>query len=149
MEDGFRRGGCRVRQLLPLGKGDLDRNSAKSPGNAVLQEGSTSTRQLQCRSREAGSSPKLCQTFYRRRTEVWGMDLSEMAAEFGSCGQRWEGKRTEEMQNRLEVQFSRKDRMREGSYDGEVGSQGQPQNFVRSSIEGRQKFWGWICPRWA
>ena len=22
-----------------------------------------------------GSSPKLCQTFYRRRTEVWGMDL--------------------------------------------------------------------------
>ena len=25
-----------------------------------------------------GSSPKLCQTFYRRRTEVWGMDLSEL-----------------------------------------------------------------------
>eukprot|EP01043_Picozoa_sp_COSAG02_P071390 COSAG02_NODE_13025_length_1457_cov_1.726269_1_plen_54_part_10 len=33
-----------------------------------------------------GSSPKLCQTFYRRRTEVWGMDLSEVGAEFGSCG---------------------------------------------------------------
>ena len=26
----------------------------------------------------AGSSPKLCQIFYRRRTEVWGMDLSEL-----------------------------------------------------------------------
>ena len=25
-----------------------------------------------------GSSPKLCQIFYRRRTEVWGMDLSEL-----------------------------------------------------------------------
>ena len=25
-----------------------------------------------------GSSPKLCQTFYRRRTEVWGMDPSEL-----------------------------------------------------------------------
>eukprot|EP01043_Picozoa_sp_COSAG02_P028109 COSAG02_NODE_1689_length_11307_cov_50.624911_10_plen_64_part_00 len=25
-----------------------------------------------------GSSPKLCQTFYRRKTEVWGMDLSEL-----------------------------------------------------------------------
>ena len=25
-----------------------------------------------------GSSPKLCQTFYRRRTEVWRMDLSEV-----------------------------------------------------------------------
>ena len=74
------RRGWRVRQLLAVGKGDLDRNSAKSPGNAVLQEGSTSTRQLRCRSREAGSSSKLCQTFYRRRTEVWGMDLSEVDA---------------------------------------------------------------------
>ena len=71
-----------------------------------------------------------------------------MGAEFGSCGHRWEGKRTNEMQNRLEVQFSRKDRMREGSYDGEVGRQGHPQNFVRPSIEGEHKFGGWISQRW-
>eukprot|EP01043_Picozoa_sp_COSAG02_P021583 COSAG02_NODE_1100_length_14582_cov_130.690672_3_plen_81_part_00 len=31
------------------------------------------------------------------------MDLSETGAEFGSCGDRWEGKRTKEMQNRPEV----------------------------------------------
>ena len=77
------------------------------------------------------------------------MDLSEVGAEFGSCGHRWEGKRTKEMQNRLEVQFSRKDRLAQGSYDGEVGRQGHPPNFVRPSIEGEQKFGGWICPRWA
>ena len=76
------------------------------------------------------------------------MDLSEVGAEFGSCGHRWEGKRTKEMQNRLEVQFSRKDRLAQGSYGGEVGRQGHPPNFVRPSIEGEQKFGGWICPRW-
>ena len=76
------------------------------------------------------------------------MDLPEVGAEFGSCGHRWEGKRTKEMQNRLEVQFSRKDRLAQGSYGAEVGRQDHPPNFVRSSIEGRQKFWGWICPEW-
>ena len=70
------------------------------------------------------------------------MDLSEVSAEFGSCGHRWEGKRTKEMQNRQEMQFSAKDRMREGGYGEEVGRQGHPQNFVRPSIEGEQKFWG-------
>jgi len=29
---------------------------------------------------EAGSSPKLCRIFYRRKTEVLGMDLSEVGA---------------------------------------------------------------------
>jgi len=67
-----------------------------------------------------GSSPKLCQTFYRRRTEVWGMDLSETGAEFGSCGDRWEGKRTKEMQNRPEVRSLGMDRAREGGYGAEV-----------------------------
>ena len=76
------------------------------------------------------------------------MDLSGLGAEFGSCGHRWEGKRTKEMQNRLEVQFCRKNRLAQGSYDGEVGRQGHPQNFVKPSIEGEQKFGGWICPRW-
>ena len=77
------------------------------------------------------------------------MDLSEEGAEFGSCGRRWEGKRTEEMQNRPEVWSFGKDGMREGSYDGEVGRQDHPPNFVGPSIEGEQKFGGWICPRWA
>ena len=43
------------------------------------------------------------------------MDLSEVGAEFGSCGHRWEGKRTEEMQNRPEVRSLGVDRVREGS----------------------------------
>ena len=77
------------------------------------------------------------------------MDLSEVGVEIGSCGDCWEGKRTKEMQNRLEVQFSRKDRLAQGSYDGEVERQGHPPNFVEPSIEGEQKFRGWICPRWA
>ena len=47
-----------------------------------------------------GSSPKLCQSFYKKKTKVWGMDFSEVGAEFGSCGHRWKGKHTEEMQNR-------------------------------------------------
>ena len=70
------------------------------------------------------------------------MDLPEAGGEFGSCGRRWEGKRTKETQNRLEVQFSRKDRLAQGSYGAEVGRQGHPQNFARPSIEGEQKFWG-------
>ena len=68
-----------------------------------------------------GSSPKLCQTFYRRRTEVWGMDLSEVGAEFGSCGALRRGKRTEGMQNHPEVRSLSMDRAREGGYGGEVG----------------------------
>jgi hypothetical protein len=46
------------------------------------------------------------------------------------------------------MQFSRKDRPAQGSYSAEVGRQGHPPNFVRPSIEGEQKFGGWICPRW-
>ena len=76
------------------------------------------------------------------------MDLSEVGAEFGSCGHRWEGKRTKEMQNRLEMQFSRKDRLAQGSYDGEVEGWGHPPNFVRPCIEGEHKFGGWIWQRW-
>ena len=77
------------------------------------------------------------------------MNLSEVGGEFGSC---WWSARViliTILQNRQEVQFSRKDRVREGSYGAEVGRQGHPPNFVRSSIEGEQKFWGWICPNWA
>ena len=81
------------------------------------------------------------------------MDLSEVGAEFGSCGHRWEGKRTKEMQNRPEVRSFSMDRAREGGYGEEVGRWGHPPNFVRPSIEGEQKFGGWICqrrvPSWA
>ena len=77
------------------------------------------------------------------------MDLSEVGAEFGSCEHRWEGKRTKGLQNRPEVRSFSKDRAREGSYSAEVGRQGHPPNFVRPSIEGEQKFGGWICPNWA
>ena len=76
------------------------------------------------------------------------MDLPEVGAEFGSCGHCWEGKRTEEMQNRLEVRSLGMDRIREGGYCAEVGRQGHPPNFVRPSIEEEQKFGGWICQRW-
>ena len=48
------------------------------------------------------------------------MDLSEVGAEFGSCGHRWEGTHTEEMQNRPEVQSLGVDRAREGGYGAEV-----------------------------
>ena len=51
-------------------------------------------------------------------------------------------------QNRQEMQFSAKDRAREGGYGEEVGRQGHPPNFVGSSIEGEHKFGGWICQRW-
>ena len=48
------------------------------------------------------------------------MDFSEVGAEIGSCGHRWEGKRTEEMQNRPEVRSFSKDRAREVGYCAEV-----------------------------
>ena len=149
MEDGSLRAGCRIQQLLVVGKGDLDRNSAKSAGSGEFLSGSGATGWLWCRSREAGSSPKLCQTFYRRRTEVWGMDFSEVGAEFGSCCRSVGAISIGILQNRQEMQFSRMDRPAQGSYGAEVGRQGHPPNFVRPSIEGEQKFWGWICPNWA
>eukprot|EP01044_Picomonas_judraskeda_P019388 COSAG03_NODE_4079_length_1696_cov_1.083281_3_plen_153_part_01 len=95
-----------------------------------------------------GSSPKLCQTFYRRRTEVLGMDLSDVGAEFGSCCRSVGAILIGILQNRQEMQFSRKDRLPSGSCSAEVGRQGHPPNFIRPSIEGEQKFGGWICPRW-
>ena len=96
-----------------------------------------------------GSSPKLCQTFYRRRTEVWGMDLSEVGADFGSCGVGLGWNLIRILQNRPEVVNSYQDRAREGGYGGEVEGWGHPQNFAESSIQGGQKFWGWICPNCA
>ena len=75
------------------------------------------------------------------------MDLSEVGAEFGSYGHRWEGKRTKEMQNRPEVRSFSKARARDSGYCAEVGRQGHPPNFVRPSIEGEQKFGGWIRQR--
>ena len=72
MGDGSVQGGCRVRQLLPLGKGDLDRNSAKSLGIAVLCEGSDARGQLQCRSREAGSSPNFVRPSIAGEQKFWG-----------------------------------------------------------------------------
>ena len=77
------------------------------------------------------------------------MDLSEVGAEIGSCGHRWEGKRTKEMQNRPEVRSLSMDRAREGGYGGELEGWGHPPNVAGSSIEGEQKFGGWICPNWA
>ena len=140
---------CPEPQRLPSVEADPYRNYAKSPGNAVLCEGSTSTRQLRCRSREAGSSSKLCQTFYRRRTQVWRMDLSEVGAELGSCWGASGRNLIGILQNQPEVANSYQDRGRQEGYDGEVGRQGHPQNFVGPPIEGEQKFWGWICPNWA
>ena len=149
MEDGSVRAGCRVGQLLGRVETKPDRNSAKSPGIAVLCEGSLGIRQLRCRSREAGSSPKLCQTFYRRRTQVWGIDFSKVVgAELRRCEALRRGKRTEGMQNRPEVRSLKMDRAREGGYGGELERWGHPQNFVEPSIEGEQKFGGWICERW-
>ena len=48
------------------------------------------------------------------------MDLLEVGAEFGSCGHRWEGKRTKGMQNRPEVRSFSKDRAQESGYGGEL-----------------------------
>ena len=76
------------------------------------------------------------------------MDLSETGAELGSCCHSAWAILIGILQNRQEMQFSAKDRMREGSYCAEVGRWGHPQNFVRPSIEGEQKFGGWICQRW-
>eukprot|EP01044_Picomonas_judraskeda_P000280 COSAG03_NODE_11_length_23018_cov_29.686461_13_plen_217_part_00 len=91
-------------QRLPSVEARSYQGTAKSPGSAVLWEGSLAIRQLRCTSREVGSSPKLCLSFYKKKTKVLGMDFSEVGAEFGSCGHRWRGKHTEEMQNRPEVQ---------------------------------------------
>ena len=76
------------------------------------------------------------------------MDLSKVGAEFGSCCRSAGAILIRIPQNRQEMQFSRKDRPAQGSCDGEVGRQGHPPNFVRPSIEGEQKFGGWICQRW-
>ena len=70
------------------------------------------------------------------------MDLPEVGAEFGSCCHSAWAILIGILQNRQEMQFSAKDRMREGGYGEEVERQGHPQNFVRPSIEGEQKFWG-------
>ena len=77
------------------------------------------------------------------------MDLSEVGAEFGSCCHSARVILIRILQNRQEMQFSAKDRAREGGYGGELERWGHPQNFAESSIEGEQKFWGWICPNWA
>ncbi len=97
-------------QSLPSFEADLDRNSAKSPGSAVLCRDGPRVWPVWCESREVGSSPKLCQTFYRRRTEVWGMDLSEVGAEFGSCCHSAWAILIEILQNRQEMLLSAKDR---------------------------------------
>ena len=76
------------------------------------------------------------------------MNLSEVGADFGSCGVGLGRNLIRILQNRPEVVNSYQDRAREGGYGEEVGRQGHPPNFVRPSIEGEQKFGGWICPRW-
>ena len=52
--------------------------------------GSVQSQALRARSvvrkSRGGSSSKLCQSVYRRRAQVWRMDLSEMGAEFGIAG---------------------------------------------------------------
>ena len=78
-----------------------------------------------------------------------GIGLSEVGAEFGSCCHSARVILIRILQNRQEMQFSAKDRAREGGYGGELERWGHPQNFAGSSIEGEQKFWGWICPNGA
>ena len=76
------------------------------------------------------------------------MDLSEVGAELGSC---WGASRRNLigiLQNQPEVANSYQDRGREDGCGAEVGRQGHPPNFVRPSIEGEQKFGGWICQKW-
>ena len=75
------------------------------------------------------------------------MDLSEVGADFGSCGVGLGRNLIRILQNRPEVVNSYQDRAREGGYGEEVGRQGHPPNFVGSSIEGEHKFGGWICQR--
>ena len=72
------------------------------------------------------------------------MDLSEMGAKLGSCCRSARAILIGILQNRQEMQFCAKDRMREGGYGGELERWGHPQNFAESSIEGEQKFWGWV-----
>eukprot|EP01043_Picozoa_sp_COSAG02_P088580 COSAG02_NODE_25674_length_652_cov_0.915009_1_plen_69_part_01 len=67
------------------------------------------------------------------------MGLPEVGAEFGSWWWSARAILIGILQNRQEMQFSAKDRMREGSYGEEVGRWGHPPNFVRPSIEGEQK----------
>ena len=76
------------------------------------------------------------------------MDLPEVGGEFSSCWWSARAILIGILQNRQEMQFSAKDRLTMGSYGEEVGRQGHPPNFVRPSIEGEQKFWGWISQRW-
>ena len=75
-------------------------------------------------------------------------DSPELGVEFGSCCRSARAILIGILQNRQEMQFSAKDRAREGGYCAEVGRQGHPPNFVRPSIEEEQKFGGWICQRW-
>jgi hypothetical protein len=98
--------------------------------------------------REAGSSSKLWQTFYRRKTEVLGMDLLEVGAEFDRCCHSARAILIEIPKNRQEMQFSAKDRLPQSSYAAEVRREGHPPNFVRPSIEEEHKFGGWVCQRW-
>ena len=70
------------------------------------------------------------------------MDLSEVGAELGSCWGTSRRNLIGVLQNQPEVANSYQDRGRQEGYDGEVGRQGHPQNFVRPSIEGEQKFGG-------
>ena len=135
-------------QRLPSVEVDLDKNTAKSPGSAVLCRAGRCVHARRCESREVGSSPKLCRTFYRRRTEVLGMDFTEAGAELGRCGVRLGVNLIRILQNRPEVANSYQDRAREDGRSAEVGRQGHPPNFVGSSIEGEHKFGGWIRQRW-
>ena len=115
---------------------------------------------------EVEASSKLCQTFYRKKTEVWRVDPPDVGAEFGSCchpvmdlsevgaelGSCWGASRQNLigiLQNQPEVANSYQDRGRQDGCGAEVGRQGHPPNFVRPSVEGEQKFGGWICPNWA
>ena len=75
-------------QRLPSVEGDLNKNSAKSPGSAVLCRAEPCMRPLRCESREVGSSPKLCLSFYKKKTKVWGMDLQRWVRRSGVSRRR-------------------------------------------------------------
>ena len=96
-----------------------------------------------------GHPPNFARPSIEGEQKFGGWICSELGAELGSCCRSARAILIEILQNRHEMLLSAKDRMREGSYGEEVGRQGHPPNFVGPSIEGEQKFGGWICPKWA
>ena len=78
MGDGSVRGGCRVRQLWGAAEGANVLRECKIGRKCDPSVWIGRERVATMAKSGGGSSPNLCRTFYRRRTEVLGMDLSEL-----------------------------------------------------------------------